>query len=519
VQTYGISGAYFQYVPATPVVRDVDFVMVRGEVHGLVGENGAGKSTLIDLLTGSLTPQRGSLVMDGEPITFHSLRDAQDNGIAVVQQHYNVFPELSVVDNIMCLGRQVPRTSRLKQFDRAAARRDIGALLATLGIDIDPGVKVRTLGAAERKMVEVARVVRLSPAFLILDEPTAALEPTSSRVVLDLVRRLRARGIGVCFVSHRLDEVLSTSDRVTVLRNGERVACTQAKGLDVAALTELMVGEGTDISGTTSEKVPRPNAVDVPALRLRGVRVAPAASPVDIDVASGEILGLTGLIGSGASRLVRMVGGAEPLIGHASVNGSAVDVSTPRDAQRAGIGFIPENRKEEGSVPGLSVTNNMLLAQLSNARLFSRFNVKRATDVARSYARDLDVRVASLDMPASTLSGGNLQKVLIAKWLASGMRILAIDEPTHGVDVGGKARIHRILKEFARQGGAVVVSVSESHEAMHLCDRVAVMRHGEVVSVLGTDTLTRSEVTGLGADSSVATIEALSSGRPPDGDD
>jgi ABC-type sugar transport system ATPase subunit len=511
VRTFAITGAHFQYAPGNPVIKDVDLVLTRGEVHGLVGENGAGKSTLIDLLTGALAPQRGSLMIDGAPVAFRSVREAQDAGVAVVRQHYSVFPDLSVVDNIMCIGRRVPRTRRIRQFDRAAARREVRDLLARLAIGVDPDVKVRALGAAERKMVEIARVVRLEPAFLILDEPTAALEPSSSRVVLDLMGRLRSRGLGLCFVSHRLDEVLSTADRVTVLRNAALVTSRPTSGMKIDGLAKLMVGD-TGTQPDDGEAPAPPLDTAHPALRLRGVRVAPNAAAVNLDLAQGEIVGVTGLIGSGASRLVRMVGGAEPLIGDVEAHGAKVSITTPREAQAASIGFIPENRKEEGFLPDLSVTQNMTIARLSNTRPLSTLDTKAATAIARAYTAKLDIRARSLDQPASTLSGGNLQKVLIAKWLTSDMKILAIDEPTHGVDIAGKARIHRILKDFAGDGGAVIVSVSDSHEAMQLCHRVAVMRHGEIVAVLKTEELTQSQLAGLGADSGAERIEALLDG-------
>jgi ABC-type sugar transport system ATPase subunit len=513
MERYGIEGGYFQYAAGNPIIQDVDFLMQRGEVHGLVGENGAGKSTLIDLLTGSLMLQRGNVVADEAPASIHSLRDAQALGVAVVQQHYNVFPELSVVDNIMCVGHGVPRSGFLRQFDRRAAGREVRDLLAGLDISIDPGRKLRSLDAAERKMIEVARAVRLGPSFLILDEPTAALEPSSSRVVLDLIMRLRSRGIGVCFVSHRLDEVLATADQVTVLRNGRRVACEAAKDLDVGRLASLMVGETESKSSFEVPEASTPAASGAPAsIRLRDVHVAVGAQPVSIEIRRGEILGLVGLLGSGTSRLVRMIGGAEPLVGAMTVDGNPSTVRTPRQAQRVGIGFIPENRKEEGFFPELSVADNIAMARLGTSRMFGKLRARGVKRVAKEWAEKLDIRVPSLGLPARVLSGGNLQKVLIAKWMTSGMTILAIDEPTHGVDIGGKGRIHSILQAFARQGGTVVVSLSESQEAIQLCDRVAIMRHGEVVALLGTESLSQGEITELGAAAGVREIEALLDG-------
>lgn len=486
-------------------LRDVEYEMSGGSVHGLVGENGSGKSTLIRLLTGVLSPRAGTIYLDDERFEFTSPGEAQRNGIGVVHQDYHLFPDLSVADNVYGVGKPPPRRSWLPvAVDKGDVRRRVRETFHSLGIELSPDVLVRSLGPAERKFVEIARAMLLTPRFLILDEPTASLEPQASRSVLDLLMRLRERGVGLCFVSHRLDEVLQISDRVTVLRDGRRIACEAREGLTEEKLADLILGRKH-----VSRRGSGSRATGEVILSLSGVAVAPDATPVAFEIQRGEIFGLTGLLGSGASRIVRMIGGAEPLLGTLQIEGRPVRINKPRDATRLGIGFVPEDRKAAGLVPEQSVAVNISLASLnkvSTAGLLSPRAIDRRGDAFRA---KLDIRTPSVRAAVKSLSGGNQQKVMLAKWLASGVRVLAIEEPTHGIDIGGKDQVHVLLREFVAEGGTIVVSSTDASEVLELCDRIGIMRHGALTAVLSADELTHTNVTVQGLRTREELIESL----------
>jgi ABC-type sugar transport system ATPase subunit len=473
------------------VLRDVDFGLERGAVHGLVGENGSGKSTLIKILTGALAPRAGRLLLDGEEVTLASPKAAQDHGIAVVHQDYNVFPDLTVADNVFCMHSKLPRRTA-GIVDRAEVARRVRALLDELEIALAPDALVRTLGPVERKFIEIARAMLLRPRFLILDEPTASLEPRSAASVLDLIERLRAQGIGVGFVSHRLDEVLRIADRITVLRDGAVVGRLAREEATEAKLAKLIVGDKAlleEVAELAHETTRTTTGDRDVVMRIENVSVLPGAPPVSLELKRGEILGLTGLLGSGAAQLVRMLGGAIPFAGELEVAGRRVRIRNPRDASRARIGLIPEDRKSLGVIPDESVAMNISLPSL---RAVSRGPLLVSSRVVRravEYRDKLGIRLASIHSPVRTLSGGNTQKVMIAKWLASGVQILAIEEPTHGIDIGTKGQVHALLREFAAKGGAIVVASTDVEEILSLCDSVAIFRHGGMTDLISTSEL------------------------------
>jgi ABC-type sugar transport system ATPase subunit len=479
------------------VLRDVSFELRRGRVAGLVGENGSGKSTLLKIMTGALGPSRGRLLLDGEEVAFSSPADAQRAGLAVVHQDYNLFNDLTVAENVYGVAHALPRRTWSRRVDRRRLSQLVEALLADLGIPVPTGALVRSLDAVERKFVEIARAMVVRPRFLILDEPTASLEPAAAERVLELIDRLREQGTGIAVVSHRLHEITSVSDQVTVLRDGQRIALAPA-GTSEHELARLVGGPQVERARAREDRPAPDVAGGAPVLRLEGVRVTPAAPPIDLEVRAGEIVGLTGLLGSGAARLLAMAGGSVPLAGRARVDGVPARIGSPIAARKLGIGFIPEDRKGAGVVPEQSVAANIALASLertSRGPLLDR----RAIDAqARRYRDELGIRLPSIHAPVRSLSGGNQQKVLLARWLASGARLLVIDEPTHGVDVGGKAQIHELLRRFADDGGAVLVASTDVGEVLDLCDRVGVLRHGELVSLSATAELTHSDLTLLG---------------------
>jgi rhamnose transport system ATP-binding protein len=470
------------------VLRDIHFELRSGEVHALLGENGSGKSTLIKVLGGVHQPTAGGVEVDGAPLALASPADAKVAGLAVVHQEYQLFPELDVATNV-ALGGPFPRRRLLRTLDRRALRSRAARALATVGLTVDPAEPLRNLRLAEWKLIEVARALMADASFVVLDEPTALLDRRDSERILGLIERLREEGVGVAFVSHRLDEALRVADRVTVLRDGGCVATLAATGLDHGRLVELIVGR---TSVGPNEAVQR--TVGEVLLTLDGIRALPHARPFALRLRRGEILGLTGLIGSGALEVAQMLAGRRPLDGTLRIEGRQISVSSPGDSIRAGIGYIPEERATHGLVNQLSVEENISLASLADVTPGGMLHRGRMRLRAEAYSRQLHIRAPSLRAPARTLSGGNQQKVQIAKWLAAHRRILVMESPTHGVDVGAKREIHHLLTEFAATGGAVVVASTDIPEALSIADRVAVFSRGDLVEEIDTADTTHGEV-------------------------
>lgn len=462
------------------VLHGVDFTMEAGEVHALLGENGSGKSTLVKILSGALAPAAGHVHVDGEAVSFGSPLAAQRAGLAVVYQDHQLFPDLDVAMNVVGVTARDQRRSVL--VSRRRTRDHARAILVQLGITLDAGRAVRGLRPADWKLLEIARALALGPSFLILDEPTASLDRRDSRRVLDLIRRLTSQGVGVAFVTHRLDEALEASDRVTVLRDGRLVAQRAAGDLTLATLARLIVGPALLEDAAPARARERPEV----ALELAGVRLREGAAPWDLRISAGEVLGLTGLAGSGAMEVARMIAGDRAVPGRLIVGRRERVFRSPRAAKQAGIGYIPEDRQGLGLVRDMSVELNLALAGLPRICRNGFVSRRRMRSQAEGYASSLRIRAPSLQSPVRTLSGGNQQKVLIARWLASDCRILVIETPTHGVDVGAKGEIFRLLRDFAARGGAVIVASSDVPEVLAIADRVAVFNRGELVEVLRT---------------------------------
>jgi ABC-type sugar transport system ATPase subunit len=476
-RTYAAAGVSKSFSGVT-VLRNVDFELRSGEVHALVGENGSGKSTLIKILGGVHRPSAGHLEVDGEPLAVATPADAARAGLAVVHQDYQLFPALSVAANV-AVGRSMPRRRLLRTLDRRELRRRAARALETVGLLVDPDRLLGTLRLAEWKLVEIARALVAQAAFVVLDEPTALLDRHDSARILELIERLRGEGVGVAFVSHRLDEALRVADCITVLRDGRRIDTLPAAGVRHEQLVELIVGRAAAAEDVVADRTPG----DV-ALELSRVRALSHARPFDLELRRGEILGLTGLIGSGALEVAQMLAGRRPVAGTVRVEGREVAISSPAHAIRAGIGYIPEERATHGLVSELSVETNVSLASLKDVTPLGVLRRGRLQARAQRFAEQLSIRAPSLHAPVRTLSGGNQQKVQIAKWLAARRSILVIESPTHGVDVGAKLEIHRLLADFAASGGAVVIASTDIPEALSIADRVAVFSRGELVQVV-----------------------------------
>ena len=490
---FGVRGATHDY-SGVVVLRNVNFDIGGGTIHALIGENGSGKSTLIKVLTGAVKPSGGTLILNGDTVSFATPQAAQAAGIAVVHQNYNLFPDMSVEHNLLAGAARPPRSARaLGAVDHARWREHVRRLFDRLGVGLDPRALVGSLGAAERKFVEIARAMLVEPRFLILDEPTAALEPAAAQQVLNLMRTLRDQGLGLSFVSHRLDEVVETADQVTVLRDGACVEHKPVEGLTTRELATMMIGDRPLQQEAGRAPVKRSDML----VRLRGLRVVEGVNGVDLDLHAGEIVAVTGLLGSGAATVVAMVGGDVPMRGQCEIAGAAASIRSVRDAQKLGIGLIPEDRKARGLVVAQSCAFNISLASFDRVGrpgwLARRRLIRRALD----YRDQLDIKMAGPNAPAVTLSGGNQQKVMLAKLLASDVSIMAVEEPTQGVDIGGRSQIHDLLREFVARGNAVLVYSTDLAEVLALADRVGVFRHGALAHMLPTAELTEHQLAAL----------------------
>ncbi|GAB3457241.1 sugar ABC transporter ATP-binding protein [Actinophytocola sediminis] len=478
----GISKAFL----GVPVLRGVDLELRAGEVHALMGENGAGKSTLLKVLAGVHRADEGTVEIDGVAHTFAGPADAQRAGIGIIHQEFTLLPHRSVAENVY-LGREPVRRLRV---DRARMVRDTAELLDWLGEDgIDPTASVSSLSVAQRQVVEIVKALATDATVLAMDEPTAALADHEVELLYDLVRRLRARGIAVLYVSHRMREVFDLSDRITVLKDGAFVICAPTDELTSEDLVRHMVGR--DLSALYP---PRAAPADLGQTMLRVTGGGnDRIRDVDLEVRAGEIVGLAGLQGSGRSAVARAVFGAQPFTsGTVELGGAPVRITSPRGAVRRGIAFVTEDRKSEGLALRQSVRDNVLLVRRSALR-GARSRV--ATDLAALLA-SVEVVARGEHQEVRFLSGGNQQKVVLAKWLAVDPKVLVVDEPTRGIDVGAKQTVHHLLRELARRGVAILMISSELPELIGMSDRILVMHDGRPAGELPAGA-TEAAVVGL----------------------
>jgi ABC-type sugar transport system ATPase subunit len=467
------------------VLDGVDLEVRSGEVHALVGENGAGKTTLLMILAGALRPDRGRLLLDGREIHLAGVREAQAAGIGTVFQELSLVPQLSVAENVWA--NRAP--ARAGIVDRRRLLRDSRDLLAGLGCDVDPSRPVAALGMGARQLVEIAKALSLHARVLLLDEPTASLTPAEARILFDTLRRLTAQGLGVVFVSHRLEEVFEISDRISVLRDGRLQGTWRRPQVTPEGVVSAMAGR--ELSALYPDRSP---GLGGPRLRLRGCR-GPGVGPVDLEVRAGEILCLASLRGSGRTRLVEAVTGAGRLLdGVVEVDGRPVALRQPRDAIQAGIAYLPADRGRDGLFPRMSLADNVCAADLARVSRRGLIEGGARRRLADAWRHRLRIQAADLSQPVQRLSGGNQQKVLIAKCLTTSPRVLVVDEPTQGVDVPTKAEIHALLRELATSGLAVLMVSSELPEVLGMADRIAVMADGRVEALLEGATATEERV-------------------------
>jgi len=458
--------------PGVIALDSVNLEVAKGEVHVLLGENGAGKSTLMKILSGALTKDAGQVCIDGVETEIHGPRHARELGIGIIYQELTLIPELSAAENIY-LGRE---PQRLSVVNRSRMIAEATRVLEELGADVPASVPVRTLSLAQRQLIEIAKALSLEPRILIMDEPTSALTVTETKNLFSAIRRLTARGVAIIYISHRLDEIFEIGDRVTVLRDGHNVSTHVVKIADRRELVRLMADRELDESISRETTTLGDELLRVERLGRRGV-----LSDVSFSVHAGEIIGIAGLLGAGRTELVRALFGADPPdAGDIYIRGKKQRIRSPRDAVKLGIGFVTEDRKLQGLVLGRSVRDNIVLPIL---RRLSRLGVVRRAEehaLAQSKVSELRIRTPSIEQLSLHLSGGNQQKVVLAKWLACDVDVLFLDEPTRGIDVGAKQEIYALINRLAATGMGIVMISSELPEIVGLSDRVLVMRGGTI---------------------------------------
>jgi len=463
---------------AVRALRGVDFDLRPGEVHALLGENGAGKSTLIKVATGAHAPDTGHLVLGGRRLDALNPAVARALGIACIYQQPALFPDLNVAEN---LALRLEPAGPWRRVDRRARHRRAAELLRRLGADLAPDAEVRDLSMPEQQLVEIAAAIGAGARIVIMDEPTASLTQREQERLFAIVRSLRAEGVGVIYISHRLEEIFALADRVTVLRDGASVGTHAVGDIDAAGLIRLMVGrelaEFPPPGGTPSGEI---------ALELRGTGCAAAAvSKVSFAVRAGEIFGLAGLVGAGRTELARVLFGLTPAdAGEIRREGRPVQIDSPWTAMRHGLAYVPEDRRRHGVVTELPVAQNITLA--AHRRVFRHgwLSAPAENRMAAEFIARLGIRTAGPEAAVATLSGGNQQKVAVARWLATAPRVLILDEPTQGVDIAAKGELHRIIRELANGGLAVILISSDLPEIIGLCDRIGVMRGGTLREIL-----------------------------------
>lgn len=475
---------------ATQALDDVSFDLRAGEVHALMGENGAGKSTLMKIISGDYSPDSGKIFINGKPADIASPRDAMSAGIGIIHQELNTLPELSVAENL-AVGKEP--VNALGILDRRKMLADAKEKLANVGVDINPRTPMKRLSVGMQQMVEIARAVSENAKILVLDEPTAALSAAESDRLFALIARMRGEGMGLIYISHRMEEVWQLSDRVTVFRDGKLVGTRSIRNTDTTFeprdVVRMMVGRDVDdLYGERQAEIGEPHLI-VKDLKGAGV------GPVSFEIRKGEIVSFVGLIGAGRTEVARMLYGADPVQGGSiQVGGREVRAKTPKEAMRSGIGLLPENRKEQALFLQMSVSDNTVISTVARFCVAGVIRFKKLRDSVAEMFAALNVRAASQAIEARSLSGGNQQKLIFARLMEQAPSVMILDEPTRGVDIGAKSDIYRIIRDLTAQGSATMVVSSDLPEALGISDRLLVMRNGEIVAELDGKTATEELV-------------------------
>jgi len=474
--------------PGVRALHNVDFVLRKGEIHALMGENGAGKSTLIKVLTGVYEKDAGQTILDGRPVHFKSPQEALNMGIGTVFQEIMLCPNLTVAEN-MFIGRSRNNFVQWTKMNAKAAQ-----ILDSLGIQASPTQELSSCSIAVQQMVAIARAIDMDCKILILDEPTSSLDDDEVNKLFALMRELKSRGVGIIFITHFLDQVYEISDTITVLRNGKLIGEYQTATLSQIELISHMMGKAlSDVSEMKKQEQPKSRS-SVPVFEATGLSSAAGVRPFNFTIEKGEVNGFAGLLGSGRSESVRAIFAADKVTGgEVKINGKQVKLKTPLDAMKKGIGYLPEDRKHDGIIGELSVRDNIILALQVMKGFFKPFSRKQAEEFANQYIKKLDIRTPSTNTPIESLSGGNQQKVVLARWLLTHPMYLILDEPTRGIDVGTKVEIQKLVLKLAEDGMSLTFISSEIDEMLRVCSRLIVMKDREIVGELSGKNLTEQD--------------------------
>lgn len=494
LQMLGISKTF----PGVRALDSVDFELYPGEIHALVGENGAGKSTLIKILSGALPADEGRIVLRGSEVTFRNPREALDNGIATINQELMLVPQLSIAENIL-LGR-LPH-KRLGLVDREAMQSYARQSLSMLGLELDPDTPIGALSVAEQQAAEIAKALSRQAEIIVMDEPTSALAGREIDNLLNYIERLRSQGQAIILITHKLDEAFRVADRITVLRDGHRIGTVVTKDASPDKVINMMVGRSVE-----SVFVREDSEIGEPILEVRDLTRQGKFNDVSFTLRRGEVLGLSGLVGAGRTDVVRAIFGADPIdSGEIWINGKRVESLTLAKRIEAGLGLVPEDRKRDGLVLGMTVGDNLTLAVLNRLAKWGLRKRAKEQKVAADLVSDLSIRTPSLGTEVITLSGGNQQKVVVGKWLATQSRILVLDEPTRGIDIGAKAEVHALIQRLAQQGVAILLVSSELIEVMSVSDRILVMHEGRITGEFSYGEATEEQIMACATGQAVAT--------------
>lgn len=509
----GISKAF----PGVLALSNVDFFLRKGEIHALMGENGAGKSTLIKVLTGVYELESGEIRMGGSshPIVNHSPQDAQANGISTVYQEVNLCPNLTVAENLF-IGRQ---PKKFGGIDWKTVNRKSTDILKSLDISAEPGKPLGECSLAIQQMIAIARAVDMHCRVLILDEPTSSLDDEEVEKLFILMRKLRDEGVGIIFVTHFLEQVYEVCNRITVLRNGKLVGEYETDKLPRVQLVAKMLGkEFDDLADIKSERQGSDTQTE-PVIEAHGLTHAGTIKPFDLTINKGEVIGLTGLLGSGRSELVRAIYGADrPTGGILKVKGKPVNITKPLDGIKNGMAYLPEDRKRDGIIADLSVRENIILALQAKRGLFHLMSRKEMDEAADRFIDLLEIKTPDREKPVGSLSGGNQQKVILARWLLTNPDFLILDEPTRGIDIGTKTEIQKLVLQMADEGKTVTFISSEIDEMLRTCSRIAVLRDGKKVSELTGDDLSQARIMQTIAGNQAGKTAAEAAGGKGDAD-
>ena len=483
--------------PGVTALDGVDFELEKGEVHVLLGENGAGKSTLIKMLSGAYQPDEGEILLNGEPVNISSAMVAQELGISTIYQEFNLVPQLTVAENIF-LGRQ-PR--RFGLVDRRKMVGEARRLLERMKVRVDPGALVSSLGVARQQMVEIAKALSLDARILVMDEPTASLSGQEVERLFEIIQGLKEEEVGIIFISHHLEEVAEIGDRVTVLRDGKVVDRVPAS-TDRSEFVRMMVGRPLE------DQFPRRRTgVGEVLLEVKNLSQEGVLEDISFQVRAGEVVGMAGIVGAGRTELARALFGVDPIdSGEVWVEDRRVTRDNPREAKRRGMGFVTEDRQGQGIVPPLSVAENLGLASLGRYTRAGLVDRREQRKLARKMVDDLNIRTPGLEQEIRYLSGGNQQKVVIGKWLLARSKVLIMDEPTRGIDVGAKVEIYELMNELTENGAGILMISSELPEVLGMSDRILVMSRGRLTGELSAEEATQEGVMTLATRGSEAVV-------------